>query len=174
MKRWTRQERALIRARYPTERTADLASELGVSACAVRVQASRMRLRKSLAYLIQRAREGRRQPLGTERLRTSYKSNGIVMVKVSNKGTQTEQWRPKHHLIWSQANGKNVPPGFRVIFKDGNKQNLDPGNLELATRDEISAQAFAKFRSYPPPLQDAIRLTCKLQSEIVRRRAGQV
>jgi hypothetical protein len=132
--RWTRDQRKTIRARFANARTEDLAAEFGVSVSAVRKQAGRMRLRKSLDYIAQRAREGRRQPIGTERLCTSYKNRGFVLLKVSNEGTQSEQWRPKHHAIWQREHGVKVPHGMRVVFRDGNKQNFEPNNLDLATR----------------------------------------
>ena len=65
-----------------------------------------------------------------------------------------------------------MPPGFRVVFKDGDRHNFDASNLELTTRDEISAVAFARFLTYPAPLQDAIRVQRKLEREIENARLG--
>jgi hypothetical protein len=131
-----------------------------------------MKIRKSLDYIAQQMRAARARPIGTERLLTSDKNKGIVLVKVTDEGTQSQQWRPKQHVIWEEANGRKVPKGFRVIFKDGNKQNFEPDNLELTTREEIFVGAMARFLSNPPPLRKAVRLNRQLQREIRRQADG--
>ena len=42
---------------------------------------------------------------------------------------------PKHRLIWEQANGP-LPPGYLVIFKDGDKRNFALDNLAAITKKE--------------------------------------
>lgn len=41
----------------------------------------------------------------------------------------------KHRLIWSQHHGE-VPEGYVVAFRDGNRQNCDIGNLYLLSRED--------------------------------------
>lgn len=48
---WTPEEVALLRARYPHERTADIARELGLRERQVYCQAKKMKLKKSAAFL---------------------------------------------------------------------------------------------------------------------------
>lgn len=170
--RWTSEQRKILRRDFANRGTDELAKEFGCSVLSVRCMARRLRLRKSRAYLRERASSGRRMPIGSERVCVGDKSKGTVWVKVSFKGKPCEQWRPKHHLIWEQTHGRPVPKGMRVIFKDGDKGNFNPANLELSTRGEVFSQAIAKFLTYPAPLRDAIRLTQKLKREVVRRRSG--
>jgi hypothetical protein len=124
---------------------------------------------KSGDYPSQRMRGARAFPIGTERHRVSCKTKGMVLIKVSNHGKQRQRWRPKQHVIWERANGQKVPPGFRVVFKDGNKENFDPANLELNTRGEIFARAMARFLANPPSLRKVIRLNRQLERELWRQ-----
>ena len=59
-------------------------------------------------------------PIGTERI-----SCGYVEVKTANPNI----WERKHKLIWEQCNGK-LPEGWIVVFRDGDKTNLNPDNLD--------------------------------------------
>ena len=43
---------------------------------------------------------------------------------------------PLHHVIWEQHNGP-VPAGHTVRHIDGNRNNLDPANLYLATKNDV-------------------------------------
>lgn len=63
---------------------------------------------------------------GYERL----SKDGYIEVRVS-KG----KFKLKHRLIWEQLHGP-IPQGCIVRFKDGNKRNFDPDNLEMITRVE--------------------------------------
>lgn len=54
------------------------------------------------------------------------------------------RWTPENgrpilaRIIWETANGTPVPDGFVVRHRDGNPNNLDPSNLYICTRDELS------------------------------------
>lgn len=52
--------------------------------------------------------------------------NGYVVVRREN-GT----WEYKHRLIASEKVGRDLKPNERVYFKDRNRQNFDPDNLEI-------------------------------------------
>lgn len=169
---WTLEMRAILLRDFATRSTDELATELGCSALAVRQQANRSGLRKSGAYLSERARRARALPLGTERLMTHDKNEGIVMVKVSNTGTQSQQWRPKQHLVYERATGKEVPKGWRVLFTDGNKENFDPANLEAVPHALQAAAALAHFIAAPAPFRKVARIHKTLQREIRHQVAG--
>lgn len=113
-------------------------------------------------------RRARALPIGTER-RASKKTKGLVLIKVGDRGRRSEQWRPKHHVVWERANGRKVPPGLRVIFRDGDRQNFEPANLELDTPREIFARAMARFLALPPALRRVIRLNRQLERELRRQ-----
>lgn len=68
-------------------------------------------------------------PVGSERVNT----DGYVDVKIADPN----KWRPKHHLLWEEANGP-VPKGHCLIFADRNKLNVVLDNLILITRKQLS------------------------------------
>ena len=46
-----------------------------------------------------------------------------------------------HHIIWIEHHGP-IPPGHKVVFKDGNHLNWDVSNLELLTNsDQVKRHA---------------------------------
>lgn len=74
------------------------------------------------------------QPIGTVRLRTW---SGVPNTLVEKVGLPS-QWRQVHQLVWEHANGRPIPKGFVVTFRDKNRFNLNPENLELVSRSEWS------------------------------------
>lgn len=164
---WTAERISYLRREFPKRPSLDLARELDISKSVLTRQAKKLRLRKDAQFLKHQARVANRLPLGTERV---HDHTNTVWTKVSFDGTPYQQWRPKQQVVWESANNKRVPPGFCVVFRDGNKRNFDPSNLELVSRRERAAQGFAEFLSYPEPLQKLIKLNAKLAREIDRRR----
>ncbi|AMG51484.1 HNH endonuclease [Enterococcus gallinarum] len=67
--------------------------------------------------------------VGTERI----DRDGYVIVKVQENGPWHERWRLKHKVEWEKVHGK-IPPGYVLIFLDGNKQNITMENLKLVTQ----------------------------------------
>lgn len=64
------------------------------------------------------------RPIGSERT-DRY---GYVLIKVE----EPNKWRPKHRVLWEKANGP-IPEKHRLIFADGNKQNITLENLILVS-----------------------------------------
>lgn len=60
----------------------------------------------------------------------SKTTDGYLIIKVSNTGTQRERWKPLHHYIWEQKNGE-IPQGKMLTFLDGDKGNCSIENLAL-------------------------------------------
>lgn len=168
-RRWSSEDLKILRREFPKGSTAELATRFNTTIRAVLGQTRRLGLRKDQGYLKQRARDAKSLPIGTERIDTTC---DIVVIKVAMSGKPNEQWRRKHHLVWEQAHQRAVPPGWRVIFKDGNKRNFDPTNLELSHFTEISARAFANYQTYPAELRAAIKLNCAIQRDVQRRLSG--
>lgn len=54
-------------------------------------------------------------------------ANGYVYLRIASGCI------PKHRYVWEQANGE-VPEGYVVAFRDGNRQNCDLANLYLLSR----------------------------------------
>ena len=64
------------------------------------------------------------------------KTYGYLWKKIDDKpGVWLQNWKQLHLLIWEEANGP-VPEGYRVIFKDKNRQNCVLENLALVSLAE--------------------------------------
>lgn len=66
--------------------------------------------------------------VGSERVNV----DGYVEIKVANPN----KWRLKHVVIWEQENG-SVPKGYKIIFADGNKSNLNIYNLVIVSSSQL-------------------------------------
>lgn len=104
--------------------------EMGIS------EESRERMRAGQFRPGQLPHNARDLPVGSERVNR----DGYVEVKVaerpSGRGPAHDNWRPKAHIVWERANGRALRPGEVVVFADGDRSNLDPGNLVAMTRAE--------------------------------------
>jgi len=65
--------------------------------------------------------------IGSERIN----KDGYIEIKVKNPNI----WQLKHRYIYENKYG-SIPKGHKVIFLDGNKQNLDISNLALVSNTE--------------------------------------
>ena len=64
------------------------------------------------------------------------KTDGYLWKKIDDKpGIWLQNWKQLHLLLWEEAYGP-VPEGYRVIFKDKNKQNCVLDNLALVSMAE--------------------------------------
>lgn len=89
---------------------------------------------------------------------TRLDKEGYVLVKVAHK-----KWIRKHRLIWEQAHGE-IPKGYVIRIKDGNKENYSLDNMELITMaDNMRLNAIQRF---PTELKQTIRLLKKLKKKI--------
>lgn len=73
---------------------------------------------------------GNLRPMGSERIDTK---DGYVLVKVQERNPYTgapTRFKAKHVVGWEDLHGP-VPKGHVVRFKDGDKTNCAPENLEL-------------------------------------------
>lgn len=75
---------------------------------------------------------GRAAAVGTE----TTNANGYTQVKTARRG-----WVGKHTLVLEEKLGRQLIPGERAIFKDGDKSNLKPDNIELAVAGSSSIKA---------------------------------
>lgn len=60
----------------------------------------------------------------------THTTDGYLICKVKEDGTQRERFKLVHRQVWEEHNGP-VPKGKMVSFLDGNKDNCDIGNLVL-------------------------------------------
>lgn len=72
------------------------------------------------------------KPIGYERIT----KDGYIEVKLKMRPSAHEKnFKLKHRLIWEEAHGP-IPKGYKVIFLDGNKKNIDLNNLALVSPQE--------------------------------------
>src|SRR5437868_9826386 len=168
--RWTREKIATLRREYAAALTADLARKIGKTVASVRMKARKLRLRKDMRVLRQQvsAHHGGKLPIGTERL---HGHADTIYIKIADAGSYRQSWRPKHHVIWEQANGCPVPTRD-IVFLDGDRRNFDPGNLQPMTREETSAYGNIRHQALPKELQQLIRLTTRLKQEVSNELLG--
>jgi hypothetical protein len=68
-------------------------------------------------------------PVGSERVNT----DGYHDVKIADPN----KWRAKHVLLWEEHNGP-VPKGHKLIFGDGDKNNVSIDNIILVTNSQMA------------------------------------
>jgi hypothetical protein len=98
-------------------------------------------------------------PVGSHRL----SKEGYLQRKVTDTGYPPRDWVGVHIIIWTEVNGP-VPKGHALKFKDGNKENVALGNLELISRRAL--MALNTVHNYPPELKEVIWLKASLTRKI--------
>lgn len=177
---WTAQEDVRLTELYPNHKLADIASMLGRGISSVANRRQKLGLVRTPE---QQARIGNGQfkpghktwnrgkphsppgsekgrfkpgskpsntwrPIGAERMTR----DGVVIRKVSDTGQKWRDWRPVQVIEWERHNGP-LPKGHIVVFKDKDRSNLDPGNLEAITRAENMRRN--TIGRYPPEYRQA-------------------
>ncbi len=102
------------------------------------------------------------RPIGTE-----VCVDGYWKVKVSDSalpGQSRFDWKMKHVLVWEQANGP-VPTGSVIVFRDGNRNHIEPANLECVSRAELQRRNSYHTR-YPKEIGLLIQARGALQRQI--------
>jgi hypothetical protein len=102
-------------------------------------------------------------PVGSTRL-----VDGYVYRKISDVRNVpwTVNWKPDHYLRWEAAHGP-VPTGHALAFKNGDRTDVRPDNLELISRGQLMARN--SIHNLPKPLAETIQLLGALNRQIRRR-----
>lgn len=101
-----------------------------------------------------------RREVGSERVNV----DGYVEVKVR----EPNKWRLKHRVVWEEANGE-IPEGYNIQFRNGNRLDCSLGNLYLISRrDQLTTQN-SYYARYPKELQEVIRLKGAVKRMIRKR-----
>lgn len=98
------------------------------------------------------------QPIGAERVRDGY-----LYRKVRDDGPMHKRWEMVHRLNWVAVHGQ-IPDGHVVVFRNGNRMEVEVENLELISRQQLAARN--TIHRYPREVKDLIRLNAKLQRTI--------
>lgn len=113
-------------------------------------------------------------PVGTVRIRQHSKRCSVRMIKIRSDGPKGRRWitLARH---WWLANRGPIPPGMRVVHRDGDVLNDDPANYALVTGGEVAKLA----RQWDPTLAErnasAVRRAMQVHNaerSRVRRAAG--
>lgn len=99
--------------------------------------------------------------IGSRKMHTGYH-----WIKVRDGGWP-EAWRPEHHVIWEQHNGKPIPAGHVVSFRDRNRDNLNPANFELISKADWLKRH--TLHNLPPVLKQLMWLRAALVRQINSR-----
>lgn len=99
----------------------------------------------------------------------THTTDGYLVRKVREQGTQRERFEFVHRKVWEENNGP-VPEGKMVGFLDGNKDNCDIGNLVLLDLRENLELNRGRLRFQDPELTKAGIAVAKVR--IAARRRG--
>lgn len=102
-------------------------------------------------------------PIGSERVT----KDGYLERKMTDTGYPPRDWVAVSHIEWEKHNGRPVPKGHAVIFRDGDKRNFTPANLELISRAELMRRN--SYLNLPEPLPQIVQLRGALNRKINRR-----
>jgi hypothetical protein len=106
------------------------------------------------------SKPGNWMPIGSERIT----HDGYRQVKLTDTGYPPRDWVELHRLVWVAMTGQPIPLRHIVAFRDRNKLNCDPSNLELISLKENGRRnSIARF---PPEVREAIRTYHKLKRTI--------
>lgn len=105
----------------------------------------------------------------------------VGSTKVAQNGyhyTKTdEKWRLTHHIIAEENLGRELSADERVVFKDGDRANLDPSNIEVRRKNTASlrrkeAQLVARIEEMQAEL-DAVRMQITRNMNVGETDAGE-
>ncbi|WP_300700943.1 HNH endonuclease signature motif containing protein [Bacteroides sp.] len=181
---------------YPNHTNEEIAGILNCSSSAVSGRAFKLRLFKSKEFLFKCASKSffhkGHQPANKGRKQQEYMSDAqIEKTKATRfkKGNLPKNHKPvgyervtrdgylevktaepnvfelKHRLLWIEHNG-NIPPGYNVQFKDGNRRNICIENLYLISRSQQLKTENSMYARYPEEVQYLIKLKGALNRQI--------
>ena len=105
---------------------------------------------------------GNCRPLGSERI---CSKDGYILIKVAewdHNFNRPTRWKHKQVHVWEQENGP-VPKDMVIIFRDGDKLNIEPDNLILVSRAELLRLNKHGYKDAPAKLKPSILALVKLE-----------
>lgn len=107
-------------------------------------------------------------PVGGE----TISKEGYTLIKVNNEGSMWQRWALKHRVVWEQYHKKKIPKGAVIIFADGDRSNLDIGNLICVTREELKVLNKCRLISSVPELTKTGLNVAKIKIKLAEIRKG--
>lgn len=102
-------------------------------------------------------------PIGTIRRHDKY-----WVIKVRD-GKLNENWELLHRHIWEQENGP-IPEGHRLIFRDGNRDNVTLENIVCVSTQDAAVAVLKYGLTDDPDINDVILNVAKLKRKTRERR----
>ena len=96
-------------------------------------------------------------PVGTE----ITDGDGYLRVKVADPN----EWEFIHRRTWEKHHGP-IPPGMVIRFLDGDKQNVDPGNLVMITKAEHVHLSRRGYSAAPDEIKPTLFNLSKLEVKL--------
>lgn len=103
-----------------------------------------------------------KKSIGSERM----SRDGYLERKVNDDMPLYKRWKAVHIIEWEKVNGP-LPSGHAVVFKDGNRQNIQTHNLELISRAELMRRN--SVHNYGPEIASIHRLRGAITRQINKR-----
>lgn len=104
-------------------------------------------------------------PIGHERI----SKDGYLERKMTDTGITRRDYVAVHRLVWVEA-GNEIPQGYIVVFKDGNKSNLAISNLECISRQEGMRRN--TYHQYGPEVAKLVQLRGAITRQINKQEAN--
>lgn len=104
------------------------------------------------------------RPVGSERI----SKDGYLERKVNDGLPLQKRWRAVHLIEWEAVNGP-LPKGHAIVFRNGDRTDRRPENLECVTRKQLMLRN--SYHRYPQPIPKLIQLRGALNRQ-VNKRAG--
>lgn len=102
------------------------------------------------------------KPIGSERVG----KDGYLQRKLTDTGYPPRDWVAVHRIVWNSA-GREIPRGFHLVFKDGNKRNFALENLELVSFADMMRRN--TLHNYGKEIAGLVQLTGSITRQINRR-----
>ncbi|MDR2890738.1 MAG: HNH endonuclease [Alistipes sp.] len=161
-KRWDKDDIKILTARYANNSNVELAAILYRSPQSIAVKAHKMGLHKSDIFLAQQGfkkgytpfNKGRKmgewlspevhakikanQARTAERNRAATKPDGTISRRYNGDYLKVAgRWVKLSHHVWMTHNGP-VPEGYAVFHRDGDHLNVEPENLYIDRKNDVS------------------------------------
>lgn len=178
----TRAQIELIAKLYPDHTNSELAAQFNLPLYSVKNLATRLGLRKTSEHMQTTAKrsqfkkghatwnKGKPHPAHPNTVKHQFKkgsrphnwqpigsirsNDGYLEKKITDTGSTLHDYQALHHIAWIEAYGP-IPDDHCVIFRDGNRENFEPENLECISRAELMRRN--TIYNYPPDVVSSIR-----------------
>lgn len=173
--KWSPEDIQYLKDHYAEEKLEAITEQLGRPAQAIYTKARYLGLKRTDEFLASKRfqpgnkaganqyREPRHAPIGNFR----YGAGKYLTVRLTVTGNISRDYVLMHHLVWELHYGP-IPDKHIVIFKDGNRENTDPANLELKSfEDRMKHNSYLRF---PEELREVIILKALITKALKKRK----